>query len=96
MKRNIFSLFFALLLAGFITQGFQCGSPDFTGAKVQEQNKNYREAAKLYEKTPIALRLRELQTLTEIAREKNLIIVPGGEIGTMAGIAKAVNKKAEQ
>jgi len=54
------------------------------------------EAAKLYEKTPIALRLRELQTLTEIAREKNLIIVPGGEIGTMAGIAKAVNEKAEQ
>ena len=54
------------------------------------------EAAKLYEKTPIALRLRELQTLTEIAREKNLIIVPGGEIGTMAGIAKAVTGKAEQ
>jgi len=54
------------------------------------------EAAKLYEKTPIALRLRELQTLTEIAREKNLIIVPGGEIGTMAGIAKGVNRKVEQ
>jgi len=53
------------------------------------------EAAKLYEKTPIALRLRELQTLTEIAREKNLIIVPGGEIGNIAGIAKAVNKKVE-
>lgn len=54
------------------------------------------QAAKLYEKTPIALRLRELQTLTEIAREKNLIIVPGGEIGTMAGMAKAVTKKVEQ
>ena len=40
--------------------------------------------------------LRELQTLTEIAREKNLIIVPGGEIGTMAGLAKAVTKKTEQ
>jgi len=53
------------------------------------------EAAKLYEKTPIALRLRELQTLTEIAREKNLIIVPGGEIGNIAGIAKAVNQKKE-
>ena len=53
------------------------------------------EAAKLYERTPVALRLRELQTLTEIAREKNLIIVPGGEIGTMAGIAKAVSKKVE-
>jgi tetratricopeptide (TPR) repeat protein len=50
MKPHIFSLFFILLLAGFITQGFQCGSPDFTGAKVQEQNKNYPEAAKLYEK----------------------------------------------
>jgi len=54
------------------------------------------DAAKLYEKTPIALRLRELQTLTEIAREKNLIIVPGGEMGTLAGIAKAVNKKVEK
>ncbi len=54
------------------------------------------EAAKLYEKTPIALRLRELQTLTEIAREKNLIIVPAGEMGTMAGIAKAVNTKVEK
>ena len=54
------------------------------------------EAAKLYEKTPTALRLRELQTLTEIAREKNLIIVPGGAMGTVAGIAKAVNKKVEK
>ncbi|MEM0466301.1 MAG: slipin family protein [Candidatus Thermoplasmatota archaeon] len=53
------------------------------------------DAAKLYEQTPIALRLRELQTLTEIAREKNLIIVPAGEIGNIAGIAKAVNKKIE-
>ena len=53
------------------------------------------EAAKLYEQTPIALRLRELQTLTEIAREKNLIIVPGGEIGNIAGIAKAVTQKKE-
>jgi tetratricopeptide (TPR) repeat protein len=50
MKSNLFYLFFALLLVGFLTQGFQCGSPEFTGAKVQEQNKNYPEAAKLYEK----------------------------------------------
>ncbi|MDI6887845.1 MAG: slipin family protein, partial [Candidatus Thermoplasmatota archaeon] len=40
--------------------------------------------------------LRELQTLTEIAREKNLIVVPGGEIGTIAGIAKAVQKVAKE
>lgn len=51
------------------------------------------EAAKFYEKTPTALRLRELQTLAEIAREKNLIIVPGGDIGKVAGIAKAVTKE---
>lgn len=59
-----------------------------------QASKKMTDAAKLYEKTPTALRLRELQTLAEIAREKNLIIVPGGEIGTVAGIAKAVNKKA--
>ncbi|MDH7506407.1 MAG: slipin family protein [Candidatus Thermoplasmatota archaeon] len=53
------------------------------------------EAAKLYEQTPTALRLRELQTLTEIAREKNLIIVPAGEMGNIAGIAKAVSQKKE-
>ena len=51
------------------------------------------EAAEFYQKAPAAMRLRELQTLSEIAREKNLIIVPGGEMGNVAGIAKAVNKK---
>ena len=58
-----------------------------------QASKKMTDAAKLYEKTPTALRLRELQTLAEIAREKNLIIVPAGEMGTVAGIAKAVNKK---
>jgi len=58
-----------------------------------QASKKMTEAAKLYEKTPTALRLRELQTLAEIAREKNLIIVPGGEMGQVAGIAKAVNRK---
>jgi len=61
-----------------------------------QASKKMTEAAQLYEKTPTALRLRELQTLTEIAREKNLIIVPGGEMGAVAGIAKAVNKKVEK
>jgi regulator of protease activity HflC (stomatin/prohibitin superfamily) len=41
-----------------------------------QASKKMTEAAKLYEKTPNALRLRELQTLAEIAREKNLIVVP--------------------
>jgi len=58
-----------------------------------QASKKMSEAAEFYQKTPAAMRLRELQTLSEIAREKNLIIVPGGEMGTIAGIAKAVNKK---
>ena len=33
------------------------------------------EAAEFYEKHPAALRLRELQTLVEVAKEKNLIVV---------------------
>lgn len=61
-----------------------------------QASKKMAEAAELYQKAPAALRLRELQTLSEIAREKNLIIVPGGEMGTAAAIAKAVNKKVEQ
>jgi tetratricopeptide (TPR) repeat protein len=50
MKSIYTYLLFMILIALFLTQGFQCGSPEFTGAKVQEQNKNYVEAAKLYEK----------------------------------------------
>ena len=60
-----------------------------------QASKKMAEAAKFYEGRTAALRLRELQTLAEIAREKNLIIVPAGEMGTVAGIAKAVNKKVE-
>jgi len=59
-----------------------------------QASKKMAEAAEFYEGRTAALRLRELQTLAEIAREKNLIIVPAGNIGTVAGIAKAVNKKA--
>jgi len=58
-----------------------------------QASKKMAQAAEFYEGKTAALRLRELQTLAEIAREKNLIIVPGGEMGTVAGIAKAVNKK---
>ncbi|AEM39582.1 band 7 protein [Pyrolobus fumarii 1A] len=55
------------------------------------------EAARIYEDHPIALRLRELQTLIQIAREKNMIVVvPFGalstaiDIGVVSGIARAV------
>jgi len=46
------------------------------------------EAAESYARSPIALRLRELQTWSEIAREKNMIIVTEGaskEFGAVLG-----------
>jgi len=58
-----------------------------------QASKKMAEAAEVYEGKSAALRLRELQTLAEIAREKNLIVVPGGDLGKVAGIAKAVNQK---
>jgi regulator of protease activity HflC (stomatin/prohibitin superfamily) len=58
-----------------------------------QASRKMTDAAKLYEETPMAMRLRELQTLAEIAREGNLIVVPGGDIGNTAGIAKAVTKE---
>ncbi len=46
------------------------------------------EAAEFYEKHPAALKLRELQTLVEIAKEKNLIVVSGqtGNLGEVVGL----------
>lgn len=63
-------------------------------------SKRMREAANLYEGNPSAMRLRELQTMLEIAREGQLIVVPGGDIGKVAGISKALdvndNEKSEK
>jgi regulator of protease activity HflC (stomatin/prohibitin superfamily) len=58
-----------------------------------QASKKMTDAARLYEETPMAMRLRELQTLAEISREGNLIVVPGGDMGRIAGIAKAVTKE---
>ena len=56
------------------------------------------EAAQLYGTAPSAMRLRELQTLTEIAREKNLVIVTTTGASTTADIAamtSAMTKRGE-
>ncbi len=54
------------------------------------------EAAELYQKVPIAMKLRELQTLAEIAREKNMIVVtsgaPGSDISDIAGLTGALTR----
>ncbi len=57
------------------------------------------EAAVMYEKAPTALRLRELQTLAEIAREKNLIVVTttgaSADLATLIGLLKGEKVKRE-
>ena len=56
------------------------------------------EAAQTYEENPKALRLRELQTLVEIAREKNLIIVTetSSVLGTAITASAAVSRQGTQ
>ena len=65
-----------------------------------EAAKKMAEAAGQYQKNPSALRLRELQTLTEIAREKNMIVVSptqlGTQLGEVAGLTSALRKSKEK
>jgi regulator of protease activity HflC (stomatin/prohibitin superfamily) len=59
-------------------------------------SKTMTDAARLYQEVPAALKLRELQTLVDIAREKTLIVVtPSGESGTgsVAGLTAALNRE---
>lgn len=57
------------------------------------------EAAKLYAENPLALRLRELQTLAEISREKNLIVVTSttdlSQLGNIVALTRAAKGSEE-
>lgn len=64
-----------------------------------QASQRMNDAATLYEEKPSAMKLREYQTLTEIAKEKNLIVVSTGsdaprhsidDIPVIVGLAKAV------
>jgi len=61
-----------------------------------QASKKMNEAADMYEDKPSALKLREFQTLTEISKEKNLIVVSTGsdagqknDLALFMGLAKA-------
>ncbi|MEM2021430.1 MAG: slipin family protein [Zestosphaera sp.] len=57
------------------------------------------EAASMYEQHPMALRLRELQTFIEIAREKALVVVTesgAAELGRTAAMYKALKEREER
>ncbi|MFZ8795121.1 MAG: slipin family protein [Acidilobaceae archaeon] len=56
------------------------------------------EAAMMYEKHPVAVRLRELQTLIEISREKNMVIVTPTMLGSneMMGLIAGMSRVQPQ
>ena len=61
-----------------------------------QASKTMTDAARLYEEVPAALKLRELQTLVDIAREKTLIVVtPSSDAatGSVAGLTAALNRE---
>ena len=49
MKFHATKLVILATVASFMFLGYQCGSPEFTGAKVHIQQKNYKEAIRLLE-----------------------------------------------
>jgi len=66
---------------------------ELTAAEKMEQ------AANFYTRNMAAMRLRELQTWTEVARERNMIVVTGGDskdLGTLLGMIKERTPTTEQ
>jgi regulator of protease activity HflC (stomatin/prohibitin superfamily) len=63
-------------------------------------SKTLAAAAKQLQDNPIAFRIRELQTMTDIAREKNMVIVTqqtsSKDLGEIIGVAGAVAKRGRR
>lgn len=53
------------------------------------------QAAEYYTRNMAAMRLRELQTWAEIAREKNMIVVTGGDSGNLGPLLGIVKEKIQ-
>jgi len=53
------------------------------------------QAAEFYTRNMAAMRLRELQTWAEIAREKNMIVVTGGDSGNLGPLLGIVKEKMQ-
>jgi regulator of protease activity HflC (stomatin/prohibitin superfamily) len=62
-----------------------------------QASKAMSDAAKLYEENPMAMRLRELQTLSDVAKEKNLIVVtPLGDTGSTVALATGISERMKR
>ncbi len=55
---------------------------------------NMQHAAALYQDIPVAIKLRELQTIAEVAREKNLVVVSNStNTAEIVALSKAMSEK---
>ncbi|MEA1985839.1 MAG: slipin family protein [Euryarchaeota archaeon] len=53
-----------------------------------------RDAAEMYQGVPAAIKLRELQTIAEVAREKNMVVISNStSTGEIAALTQAFTKK---
>ena len=61
-------------------------------------SKAMSDAAKLYEENPMAMRLRELQTLSDVSKEKNLIVVTQalGDTGNTVALATGISERMKR
>jgi regulator of protease activity HflC (stomatin/prohibitin superfamily) len=63
-----------------------------------QASKSMSDAAKLYEENPMAMRLRELQTLSDVSKEKNLIVVTQalGDTGNTVALATGISERMKR
>jgi len=63
-----------------------------------QASKAMSDAAKLYEENPMAMRLRELQTLSDVSKEKNLIVVTPslGDTGSTVALATGISERMKR
>jgi tetratricopeptide (TPR) repeat protein len=84
MKAHAIRLFILLGVASFMFFGYQCGSPEFTGAKVHMQQKNWKEA----------IRLLEVEVKKNPANEEAWFFLGGlkADQGDLSGMNSAFNE----
>ncbi len=57
-------------------------------------SENMKKAAAMYQEMPVAIKLRELQTIAEVAREKNLVVVSNStNTADIVALSKAMSQK---
>ncbi len=84
MKYHATKLIILVVVSSFMFFGYQCGSPEFTGAKVHIQQKNFKEA----------MRLLEIEVQKNPTNDEAWFFLGGlrGDQGDYAGMNKAFDQ----